>query len=134
MYKTLSKNLQRWTLIENPEEDSLLEERNKKFNNFQKIKATSERIKIGKMVQCEVLSINEHGVIVTVNGVRGFIHISQLSNGWIKHPSAVVKKGQNLIAKVISKELGPNGIYKLRLTRKKKTRNAHNRDRSSSLR
>lgn len=59
-------------------------------------------IEIGSVVEGEVSSIKDFGVFVDLGGADGMIHLSELSHHRVKHPSEVVKEGDNVTVKVIS--------------------------------
>ncbi|MCI0455035.1 MAG: 30S ribosomal protein S1 [Candidatus Dadabacteria bacterium] len=59
-------------------------------------------IKEGKPVSGKVIKIIDHGVIVDLGGVEGFIPISELSWGRVKHPSDVVSVNEEIKASVLS--------------------------------
>ena len=55
---------------------------------------------IGKMYTVKVLNVESFGVFVELwPGCEGFIHVSNLSDERVKHPSDVVKTGDILVAK-----------------------------------
>ena len=57
---------------------------------------------IGKMYTVKVLNVESFGAFVELwPGCEGLIHVSQLSNERVKHPSDVVKTGDVLVAKAI---------------------------------
>lgn len=66
----------------------------------------SERYRVGQTIQGKVRGITEFGAFIGLpEGVDGLVHISDLS--WtkhIKHPSEVLKKGQEVEAAVLSIE------------------------------
>jgi small subunit ribosomal protein S1 len=49
-----------------------------------------------------VTNITDFGVFVDLGGLEGLIHVSELSWGRVRHPSEVVKVGQDLCVYVIS--------------------------------
>jgi small subunit ribosomal protein S1 len=49
-----------------------------------------------------VTNITDFGVFVDLGGLEGLIHVSELSWGRVRHPSEVVKVGQDLLVFVIS--------------------------------
>lgn len=53
-------------------------------------------VEIGKKYDGVVKSLTDYGAFVDLGGVDGMIHISELSWGKIKHPSQVVKVGDNI--------------------------------------
>lgn len=56
----------------------------------------------GDCVQGIVTNITRFGVFVDLGGVEGLIHVSELSWGRVKHPSDVVKCGQEVEVQIIS--------------------------------
>ncbi|MBQ7140396.1 MAG: polyribonucleotide nucleotidyltransferase [Bacilli bacterium] len=57
---------------------------------------------VGKMYTVKVLNVESFGAFVELwPGCEGLIHVSQLSNERVKHPSDVVKTGDVLVAKAI---------------------------------
>jgi 4-hydroxy-3-methylbut-2-enyl diphosphate reductase len=59
-------------------------------------------IEVGKHYKGTVKSMTSYGVFVDIGGVDGMVHISELSWSRIKHPSEVVKVGDELDVYVIS--------------------------------
>ncbi len=63
-------------------------------------------LKEGKAVPGKVIKIIAHGVIVDLGGVEGFMLISELSWGRVKHPSDVVSVNEEIKASVLSIDEG----------------------------
>lgn len=61
-----------------------------------------DNIEVGKHYNGVVKSMTSYGVFVDIGGVDGMVHISELSWSRIKHPSEVVKVGDQLDVYVIS--------------------------------
>ncbi len=61
-----------------------------------------DNIEVGKHYNGTVKSMTSYGVFVDIGGVDGMVHISELSWSRIKHPSEVVKVGDQLDVYVIS--------------------------------
>lgn len=61
-----------------------------------------ENLEAGARVRGRVTNITRFGVFIDLGGVEGLIHVSELSWGRVKHPSDVVKCGQDLEVQVIS--------------------------------
>lgn len=55
-----------------------------------------ENAEVGKKYKGKVRSITNYGVFVDLGGIDGMIHISELSWKKIKHPSEIVKVGDEL--------------------------------------
>ena len=53
-------------------------------------------IEVGKHYDGVVRSLTSYGAFVDIGGVDGMVHITELSWGKIKHPSEVVKVGDNI--------------------------------------
>jgi small subunit ribosomal protein S1 len=59
-------------------------------------------LKPGDCITGTVTNITDFGVFVDLGGVEGLIHVSEISWGRVRHPSDVVRYGQNLRVFVIS--------------------------------
>jgi small subunit ribosomal protein S1 len=59
-------------------------------------------LKAGDCVHGKVTNITRFGVFVDLGGVEGLIHVSELSWGRVKHPSDVVRCGQELEVQILS--------------------------------
>ncbi|MDR2514519.1 MAG: bifunctional 4-hydroxy-3-methylbut-2-enyl diphosphate reductase/30S ribosomal protein S1 [Christensenellaceae bacterium] len=55
-----------------------------------------EKLEVGKVVQGVVRRLTDFGAFVDLGGVDGLIHITDLSWGRVKHPSVIVKPGEEL--------------------------------------
>ncbi len=57
---------------------------------------------VGDVVTCQVTRITPFGIVVELGDeVQGLIHISELSEAVVKHPSDVVAVGEHVAAKVL---------------------------------
>ena len=68
---------------------------------------TSELPERGDIVLCTVREITSHGIYVDLdeyNGMNGFLHISEISTGWVRNIERVAKVGQKLVLKVVRAE------------------------------
>lgn len=64
-------------------------------------------IEVGSVFTGTVESIQSYGAFVDLgDGISGLVHISQISLERIKHPSVVLKEGQEVRVKVIGKQDG----------------------------
>lgn len=80
------------------------------------IKAMMREFKPGEIVQGPVIKLIEFGAIVDLGGGKdGMIHVSELADGFVKHPGDVVKEGEVVTAKVIRVENGKIGLSLKRL-------------------
>jgi len=67
----------------------------------------SELPERGDIVLCTVREITSHGIYVDLdeyNGMNGFLHISEISTGWVRNIERVAKVGQKLVLKVVRAE------------------------------
>jgi translation initiation factor 2 subunit 1 len=61
----------------------------------------------GEIVLCTVREITPHGIYVDLdeyNHMNGFLHISEISTGWVRNIDRVAKVDQKLVLKVIRAE------------------------------
>lgn len=61
----------------------------------------------GDVVLCTVREITPHGIYVDLDefaGLNGFLHISEISTGWVRNIEKVAKPQQKLVLKVIRAE------------------------------
>jgi small subunit ribosomal protein S1 len=70
-----------------------------------------ENYHVGQVVQGKITNVVAFGAFARLEpGVEGLIHISELAEGKIGHPSSVVKKGDELTLRVISVNAGRRRI------------------------
>ncbi|WP_077367602.1 bifunctional 4-hydroxy-3-methylbut-2-enyl diphosphate reductase/30S ribosomal protein S1 [Anaerosalibacter sp. Marseille-P3206] len=69
-----------------------LEERKEKLWNS---------LEVGKIVEGKVMRLTDFGAFVDIGGDDGLIHISDLAWRRIKHPSEIVKEGQNVEVQIL---------------------------------
>ncbi|MDG6937661.1 MAG: translation initiation factor IF-2 subunit alpha [Nitrososphaerota archaeon] len=58
----------------------------------------------GEIVVCTVRELTSHGIYVNLDqydGTNGFLHVSEISTGWVRNIDRVAKVSQKLILKVI---------------------------------
>lgn len=69
------------------------------------------KVAVGSVMNGTVESIQSYGAFIELeNGLSGLLHISQISEKRISHPSAVLKQGQAVKVKIISTENGKIGL------------------------
>lgn len=69
------------------------------------------KLQVGKVVQGRVTRIEEFGAFVTFGrGMEGLIHVSNLSDERVDHPTDVVKLGDHVDAKVLTVKRGGRRI------------------------
>jgi small subunit ribosomal protein S1 len=64
-------------------------------------KEVLDSIEIGQIRKGSITSIADFGAFVDVDGIDGLIHISELSWNHVKHPSEVVKVGQEVNVEIL---------------------------------
>lgn len=69
-----------------------------------------QRIEAGATLSGKVSSIQEFGAFVDLGGMDGLVHISELSQGYINHPSELLQVGQDVQVKVIKADRAKNRI------------------------
>ena len=69
-----------------------------------------EQIEVGAKLSGTVSSIQDFGAFVDLGGVDGLVHISELSQGYINHPSEMLQLGQQVQVKVIKADRDKNRI------------------------
>jgi len=76
------------------------------------IKKLTKEAELGEIYTGKVKKIIDSGVIVEIlPGVDGYVHVSQLAEGYVKKASDVVKERDEITVKVI--EIDPSGRIKL---------------------
>ncbi len=58
----------------------------------------------GEVVICTVREITSHGIYVSLDqyeGTNGFLHVSEISTGWVRNIDRVAKVSQKIVLKVI---------------------------------
>jgi polyribonucleotide nucleotidyltransferase len=76
------------------------------------IKKLTKEAELGEIYTGKVKKIIDSGVIVEIlPGIDGYVHVSQLAEGYVKKASDVVKEREEITVKVI--EIDPNGRIKL---------------------
>ena len=69
--------------------------------------------KVGAVTEGTVDSIKDYGAFINLdNGLSGLLHISQISNQRIKHPSVVLKEGDKVTVKIIGLNDGKISLSK----------------------
>ena len=78
---------------------------------------------VGKEYKGVVKTLTDFGAFVDIGGVEGLVHISQLSWAKIKHPSEVIKVGDELTVRILKIDTDENGKSKVSLGYKKDEEN-----------
>ena len=60
------------------------------------------QLKEGAVFKGKVKNISDYGIFVDIGGMDGFVHISDLSWGRLKHPGELISKGQEMDFVVLS--------------------------------
>ena len=73
----------------------VMEEKNKKINKYT----------VGTVMEGPVEQLKDYGAFVNIgDGITGLVHISQISDRRLKHPSQVLKEGDKVKVKIIKIE------------------------------
>ncbi len=78
---------------------------------------------VGKEYKGVVKTLTDFGAFVDIGGVEGLVHISQLSWAKIKHPSEVIKVGDEITVRILKIDTDENGKSKVSLGYKKDEEN-----------
>lgn len=62
-------------------------------------------LEVGQTLPAMIMSVQAYGAFADIGGLDGLIHISDMSYERIKHPSEVVKEGQQVTVKVLKVDL-----------------------------
>ncbi len=66
----------------------------------------AEKYAIGQLVEGTVTKLTNFGAFALIDGeLEGLIHISELTDQYIKHPREVVKEGDNLILRIVRMDI-----------------------------
>lgn len=68
------------------------------------------RLVVGTDVDATVQALSRHGAIVDIDGVEGFIHLSELAPHRVERAEDVVKVGEPVRARILSVEDSPKGL------------------------
>jgi len=107
MYKTRSKSLQ--FAVGHPKESDADKELKLKASNKTFVSNMGGKtIKVGHVITGTVTRILDYGVFVSVDEIKGFIHVSEISSRYVSNPSERFKAGDKIKAVVISIDFGKN--------------------------
>lgn len=70
----------------------------------------SEKLEIGNIVEGKVIRIKPFGAIVSIGNEQGFVHISQVANGFVEDINSHVKVDDVVKVKVVSIDKENNKI------------------------
>jgi small subunit ribosomal protein S1 len=82
----------------------------------EKSKETLARLKPDLECEGKVTKLTDFGAFVDIGGIEGMVHISEISHGRIKHPSEILKPGQEMKVKVVKIEADKEGRPKISLS------------------
>ncbi len=77
--------------------------------------ATQAQLQEGAEFTGEVITIQPYGVFVDIGGVQGMVHISEIGQSHIDHPSEALSVGQKVRVKVTRLERDPKHEDRLRI-------------------
>ena len=83
----------------------ILEEKNNKNPQF-----ISEKINEGEIVSGIVKNITDYGVFIDLGGLDGLLHITDMSWKRVKHPSNIVKIGEEIKVKILKFDRNANRV------------------------
>lgn len=69
-----------------------------------------ERLVIGSEVEGSIQAVGKHGAVVDLDGVEGFIHLSELAQHRIERTEDVVRVGERVRTRVLSVDDTPKGL------------------------
>lgn len=108
MYKTQSRNLQR---AASKIDNSKSTKRTNRGSGKVSMSAVGGQIlEIGSIVAGNVKKILDCGVIISFDSVDGMIHVSEISDCFVQHPSEYFKIGDTVRAVVIGVDFGKNRV------------------------
>ena len=98
------KNLVIKIIEYNPEKRKIVGSARKVVKELRELKEaqTWATIAEGQVIKGTVRQLTDYGAFVDIGGVDGLLHISEMSWKLIKHPSEVLKVGQEIEVKVLS--------------------------------
>lgn len=104
MYKNRSKNLQ--YAARDPRE-SEAEKEAKRYPRSKGMPAHigGQCIDIGSIVTGIVNRIENYGIFVSIDEARGLVHVSEIANEWISHPSEHFQIGDKIKAIVVGLDI-----------------------------
>jgi len=82
----------------------------------EKSKETLARLKPGLECEGKVTKLIDFSAFVDIGGIEGMVHISEISHARIRHPSEVLKPGQQVQVKVMKFETDKDGRPKISLS------------------
>lgn len=89
---------------------ALLEDRRREA-----LAGAKERLVVGSDVECTVQQLTRHGAVVDIDGVEGFIHLSELAPHRVERAEDVLRIGERVTARILLVEDSPKGL-KVRLS------------------
>ena len=104
MYKNRSKNLQ---YAASKPKESEAEKEAKRYPRSKGMPAPigGQCIHVGSIVTGTVKRIEKYGMFVSIDEARGFVHVSEIANEWISHPSEYFQIGDKIKAIVIELDI-----------------------------
>ncbi|MFZ5896722.1 MAG: S1 RNA-binding domain-containing protein [Myxococcota bacterium] len=77
--------------------------------------SAKERLTVGSDVEGSVQQLNRHGAVIDLDGVEGFIHLSELAPHRVERAEDVLRVGERVTARILLVEDSPKGL-KVRLS------------------
>ena len=69
-----------------------------------------EAMKIGDIVSGTVKNLTEYGAFIDLGGIDGLLHITDISWKRLRHPSEVIKAGEQINVKVLNHDRDNNRV------------------------
>jgi small subunit ribosomal protein S1 len=69
-----------------------------------------DRLVLGSEVEGTVQALGRHGAVVDLDGIEGFIHLSELAPHRVERAEDVLRPGERVTARVLSIEDSPKGL------------------------
>jgi predicted RNA-binding protein with RPS1 domain len=114
MYKKRSKSYNYFLQIGRDRD----KKQDKKDLDKEYLRKKIQNLTVGQIIKGRVIKILDFGSVIEFDSIQGFLHISEISDEWIEHPSDVLSVNEIILAKIILKEIDKNGKYNIRCSTK----------------
>jgi ribosomal protein S1 len=83
------------------------------------IEKKASLLKTGEIYHWRVIKLLERGAVVSFSGIKGFLHISEITTKWLNHPNEALKIDQLLTLMILSNQIDDKGRRSIKLSRKR---------------